>query len=296
MSYLTDGGGRAVARASAGLVVALIAGVLLGGCSAPKAKDGGRTEVVVSLPVVAYFVERIGGGLVEVSAMIPQSASHDTYTPRPSQMAALSGAAAYLALGPLDFETTWQERLTSVSPQMRWVRLDEGIELHEGECCGSCSHEDPHYWMSPRRAAQMCRNISAELKKLLPGSAGRIDSAEAVVEAEVKAYDGRLRELGERNPGRAFMIYHPALGYMAADYGFSQIAIEHEGGAPSARTYMELTKEAKAKGVGVVFVQEGYDPVRAEAAATDLGAAIVSINPEGYDWGKTMEIILEALQ
>ena len=296
------------------LIVGALIVVTLGcrqGARRAAGDAGGRVRVSVSLPVVAYFVDRIGGESVEVGTLVPQTASHDTYTPRPSQMASLGESSAYFALGPLDFETTWRERLTSASPGMKWVRLDEGVALQredgEGHSEGHGEgHDDghgeehgemdPHYWMSPRRAVVMCRNISAGLKELLPESAARIDSAEAVVESEVSSYDARLRALSDSSATKAFMIYHPALGYLAADYGFRQIAIEHEGSSPSARTYMGQTKEARALGVRVVFVQQGYDPERAEAAAAELGAEIVRLNPEGYEWQATMSTILEALR
>ena len=45
------------------------------------------------------------------------------------------------------------------------------------------------------------------------------------------------------------MIYHPALEYMAHDYGLEQISFEDEGKSPSPARMKELIDIARDKGI-----------------------------------------------
>ena len=83
--------------------------------------------VFVSILPQKHFVERIGGDRVSVQVMVQPGASPATYEPRPRQMAALSKARLYFAIG-VPFESVWLERIASTNPEMNIVRTQEGIE------------------------------------------------------------------------------------------------------------------------------------------------------------------------
>ena len=51
------------------------------------------------------------GDDINVNVMIPKSVGHSDYTPQPRQIVELSHSQAYLAIGDLDFEITWRQRL-----------------------------------------------------------------------------------------------------------------------------------------------------------------------------------------
>ena len=61
--------------------------------------DGGRVRIAVSVPPQAYFVRQIGGDHVQVDVMIPPGYSHVDYPLTPRQVAALSRARLYVAVG-----------------------------------------------------------------------------------------------------------------------------------------------------------------------------------------------------
>ena len=257
---------------------------------APNAQKS-RPLISVSLPVEAYFVERIAGNAVDVNIMIPQSAGHGDYTPRPSQMRSIAQSDAYLAIGPLDFEQTWRERLTANADSMKWIDLSNGIEmLSEDEHEGHHHAVNPHYWLSPRQVKTMVANMA---KALEPVCEMHFDSALAVLNAEIDEFDSLLTS-STKDRHIAFMIYHPALDYLAHDYGMKQFEIEKHGNAPSPQTYMNEIDNARQNGVSVVFVQQGYDQQKAQSAAEMIGARVVEFSPEGIDWPATMNIIIES--
>jgi len=66
-------------------------------------------RVTVSIPPQRYFVQQIGGELVEVSVMVPPGANPHVFEPKPQQMVALSKSRIYFAIG-VTFERAWLKR------------------------------------------------------------------------------------------------------------------------------------------------------------------------------------------
>ncbi len=102
--------------------VLFILALLLAPCAALA-----EPTVFVSIVPQQYFVKKIAGDAVEVQAMVLPGQSPATYEPSPRQMAALSEAAAYLAIG-VPFERAWLPRFQEASPGLRIFQMDAGIE------------------------------------------------------------------------------------------------------------------------------------------------------------------------
>ena len=253
-----------------------------------------KPTITVSIPAQKYYVERLAGDAVEVNVMIPKSVGHADYTPQPRQIMALSGSVAYLALGNLDFEITWRERLIDASANSNWIDLDNGIEpiiahhLHADEH----HHHDPHYWLSPKRVMVMIENLREALYTIIPDEVSHINSAATILSAEVAKYDSVMHTLSTR----AFLIYHPALTCVAQDYNLVQLEIEHDGNAPTPKILEAQLNRAKELSVSTVFVQPGYDTTKAESIAAQIGARVVNIDPEAEDWQNTMQTIIATLK
>jgi zinc transport system substrate-binding protein len=113
----------------------------------------GSAQVFVSILPQKYFVEKIGGELVDVSVMVKPGASPATYEPKPHQMVALSLAKIYFAIG-IPFEKAWLKKIASANPNMVVVHTERGIEKramsahkqHKAEKAFEHHHEikDPH--------------------------------------------------------------------------------------------------------------------------------------------------------
>jgi zinc transport system substrate-binding protein len=87
----------------------------------------GPLSVFVSILPQKHFVERIGGDRVSVEVMVAPGASPATYEPRPRQMAGISTARLYFAVG-VPFESVWLDRIAAANPAMKIVRIQDGIE------------------------------------------------------------------------------------------------------------------------------------------------------------------------
>ena len=53
------------------------------------------------------------------------------------------------------------------------------------------------------------------------------------------------------------MVFHPAWGYFADEYGLTQLAIEEEGKPVSAAHIRQMVDLARRKGIRSILVQKG---------------------------------------
>ena len=63
------------------------------------AQAGKKLVVFVSIPPQKYFLHQIGKQRLDVQVMVQPGASPATYEPKPRQMAAISRAHIYFAIG-----------------------------------------------------------------------------------------------------------------------------------------------------------------------------------------------------
>lgn len=278
-------------------IVLMIAAALLvhgfTGCSNPQA-TGSREIVSVSISPMEYFVDRLTGGSLEVNVMLPPGVGHASYSPSPRQFEKLSGSGIYFRVGYLGYERAFIGRLKELSPGMKEVNLSEGVELIRGPEIdhGDHVHEggiDPHIWMSPAVMLSLLPAISSSIIDVYPHLKGTVEENYPLLAGEVEAIHNDFKRLGQELPRRSFMIFHPALTYLARDYGFEQIAMEHEGKEPSPRYLSRLVSKARDESIPVIFIQQEYDVRSAQLISQETGAAVVPINPLAYDWMASMD-------
>ena len=275
-----------------------------------KADDGDTKPVItVTIEPLRYFTEAIAGDRFDVVSMVPKGSSPETYDPTPAQLMSLSKSTAYLRIGFIGFEQTWMDRLTDNAPHLQVFDTSRGIDfifpdgLHEEEAHAEDGHShqgpEPHVWNSPANARIIATNVLKALstldKKHRDDYLARYDSLCTVIDRT----DSLCRQmLAQPGADHAFMIYHPALSYLARDYGLLQLSIEDGGKEPSPAHLKELINACKQEDIHVIFVQPEFDRRNAELIARQTGTRIVDINPLAYDWEAEMlktvrELIME---
>ena len=259
-------------------------------CIAPgyeKAEDG-EIGVIVTIAPQANFVDEIAVENVAVTVMVPPGTSPHTYEPTPDQLRAVSRANMYFKVGSgVEFENAWMDKILAINPDMLVVDCAHGI-LKKGK--------DPHIWNSPINAKVMVNNICAGLIEI-----------DAEHEAEYRANrDKYLQELDdadayihERLDGftnnRVFMSYHPAFGYFASEYNLTQIAIEHNGKAPTPKVIQNCIDQAREYNLSYVYVAPQFATEDADVIAKAIGGKRVFIDPLPLDYTINMRSIVEAL-
>jgi zinc transport system substrate-binding protein len=253
--------------------------------------------VFVSIPPQKSFVERIAGDLVHVEVLVPAGASPATHEPTSRQMMALSEAGAWFRIG-VPFEETWAPRIEANFPKLPVIDTRVGIELLTMGSKGG--RADPHIWLSPRLVLQQAETIRDGLIEIWPQHAARFSAGYEVFATDLRALDADLTARFASLTERRFMIYHPALGYFARDYGLEQIAVEIHGQQPGPGSLTRIIEEARAANINVIFVQKEFDESAAQAVARAINGEVISIAPLAENTvqsiGEMAEDLLRALE
>ncbi len=268
-------------------------------------------KVVVSILPQKYFVEKIGGDLVEVSVMVRPGFSPATYEPKPRQIVELNTAKIYFAIG-VPFERVWLKKFAGVNPEMTIVHTDEGIEKipmkshrhrdekmlhHEPKIEHHYGVKDPHIWLSPLLVKLQSRTIFESLAKADYSNKQIYQANCRVFFKELGDLDLRIRKVfsGVRE-GAQFMVYHPSWGYFAKSYGLEQIPIETEGKEPTSRELQELVNEARERRIKAIFVQPQFSTKRAQTIAKAIGCELIFADPLAMNWSENLLKVAEDLR
>ncbi|MBD3260384.1 MAG: zinc ABC transporter substrate-binding protein [Candidatus Altiarchaeales archaeon] len=295
----------------------LVLSLLFSGCinQQQNIQESSKIGVVVSILPQKQFVERIGGDKVNVTVMVPPGASPHTYEPTPSQMKAVGDAKLYAKVGSgVEFETAWMDKILAANNKMLLVDCSKGIQLmemaehhHEGE-----EHEemqdgedhdqdehgglDPHIWTSVKNAEVMVENIYAGLILSDPANTQYYLENKNAYLKELEGLDKQLEESFSGLESKKFMVFHPAWGYLANDYGLTQVPVEQEGKEPSAQELVHLIDEAREENIKVVFASPQFNKDTANSIASEIWGTVVMINPLAEDYVSNMQMVASEIK
>jgi zinc transport system substrate-binding protein len=276
-------------------IIILLIIVFIFSCGRQGVATGDKI-ITVSIAPFKYFVEEIAGGDFVVNVMVPAGANPHIYEPFPEQINQLRRSVAYISNGYLGFEMTWLDRFYEINRSMKKLSLGDRIEplvsghRHEGD---HVEGADPHYWVSPKCGMIMAASVRDFLCELNPGQTQKYETNYRNLLSKILEVDKKAGELFSGMQNRSFMIFHPNLGYLARDYGLTEISVEYEGKEPPPSRIKELIDRARKDGLKTIFVQREYDTKNAKAIANEIGAEVKIIDPLSEYWQKaTMDIII----
>jgi zinc transport system substrate-binding protein len=254
--------------------------------------------ITVSIAPFKYFVEAISGDDFKVNVMVPAGSDPHVYEPVPDQIMQLTKSIGYISNGYLGFEMNWLDRFYETNRSMKKLSLSEKIDPlspvdeHAGK---HVEGADPHYWVSLKCGMIIAASIKDFLTDLNPSQSQKYESNYLVLVSKIQDLDKKAQELFSGFQGKAFMIYHPNLAYVARDYNLEEIAVEFEGKEPPPSRIKDLIDMAKKNGLKTIFVQREYDTKNARAIAQEIGAEIRIIDPLSEDWMKSTTDIIDGL-
>ena len=263
------------------IVIVIALALLFVGCVERKVVVENRA--VVSIAPLKPLVESILGEDFEVSVLVPQGASPETFEPTPKQLRDIETARFVFGTGLLEFE---QELLHRIARNEQIINLSHGIDLIAGTCSHahhSHSHNhahgvDPHIWCSPKSLGKIAENIHNAIAHEMPDSV-KYGERYTTLCIKLLDLDEEVAEMCRQSSRGTFLIYHPSLTYLARDYGLTQVAIEAEGKEPSAKHLARIIEQARTEGVKHIFYQSEFPASPVEVICQDIGATAVEINP-----------------
>lgn len=262
---------------------------------APAPAQGQAPEVVASIAPVHSLVARVMKGAGTPTLLLPPGASPHDYALRPSDAAALEGAALVVWTGP--GAERWLERpVATLAGRARVLQLDQGAGLtllapREGATFGAHDHDhgqsdsaiDPHLWLDPENARLWLDAIAAALSEADPAQAATYRANAEAGRAELAALSNRIAARMAPLAGRPFVVLHDAFHYFEARFGIEAAgAIQlNDARPPGPARLAEIRGHVREAGVRCVF-REPQQPSRlAELVAEGSGARIGILDPLG---------------
>lgn len=284
------------------------AGLLLlavSGCknsSARREKD--KIGITVSILPLKYIIEQITGDDFAVEILVPKGASPETYEPQPNQLKAALQSKLYINIGLLDSEITLSNALRESGVTV--IDLYKNVDLltfgeENGDSHGQHHghiHQgiDPHVWTSPKEVKKMTEAICDRIVSLVPDSADKYRTNLAAFEARIDSLDHYIKQTLAGLDSPYFIIYHPAMGYYARDYGLVQLSIEEDGKETSAAVLKTILNTVREQKINVIFYQSQFSSSSVASLARETGARAIEIDPLSYEWMENLFNITNALK
>lgn len=273
------------------LPLLIITLLLSAGCTDKQPQENKKIIVAATIPPLAEFTEKVGGNKIQVITMVPPGMDPHTYEPKPSQLTELSRAEMYVSAGSgIEFELAWMDKLRDINKEMLIINASENITLIQ---TSDPEEEglDVHTWTSIRNAKKMVENIYQGLIKIDPENKEYYTKNRDDYLLELEALDISLTETLKEKEGKAFIIYHPTLGYLARDYNLTQIAIEKDGKEPAPQWMKRVADTAKQKNIKVIIASPQFSVASAETIAREINGKVVFIDPLEKDYTQSMRVI-----
>ena len=272
-----------------------------------------KVAVSASILPLGDFCRNIGGEQVEVQVLVPPGASPHVFEPSPTTVAKTmkSRVLVYVGAG-LD---PWVARLVKIHGAKDFVVVEavQGIPLikevghhhhdhekpHEPGHPWPATKEDkkehfivaehshhqgnPHVWLDPVLAQDICRRIAQAFIQVDP-------QHQKQYENNLSAYLGKLEELHQEITKkvatfrhRDYVTFHPAFAYFSRRYGLREVGVIEAapGREPSPRHLQKIITAIKNTGVNAVFAEPQLSPRVAKVIAQEAGVKVLFLDPLG---------------
>lgn len=254
-------------------------------------QQDGREVISVTIPPMAEFVRAVAGEEFRVVTLVPPGYSPEAYEPTVRTMTDFASSRVFFSMGlPVDEATL----IPALAEGTSHVSLSDCVTpLYPDRMIDG--GRDPHVWLSPDRVAVMINVIAATLAEVNPDRAATYaENAEAYL-SRLSAADAAVREAIAASGVTELIVYHPAFGYFADEYGLTMHALEEHGSEATAARMAELVDLAKERGIRVIFYQAETDGRQARAFAREIGGTAVELSPLAEDYAENLERMAEAI-
>ena len=270
------------------LLVALA--MFIVGCGGEKQSVSDKLQVAASFYPMAEFARNVAGDKAEVFVLVPDGAEAHDWEPSPSDLSRLGKAQVFVYNGVVE---PWAKQALTALSERKILAVQTGLGLYEraGETHEEehhhhdhgCAHgkQDPHVWISPKKAIKQVERITAVLCEADAKNAKYYQDNSAKYVEQLKALDIQLTNLAKNAPRKVFVTAHAAFGHLADDYGLKQLAVNglSPHAEPTPADLQRLIKVVKEENVRYVFFETLTDPKLAKLVADETGAEISVLDP-----------------
>ena len=260
----------------------ILSTVCLFGCSNEVKEEEVKEKPMIAVSIVPEqtFVEAVCGDLVDIVTLVPSGSSPENYEPTAQEMEKFSDASLYFSIGVPTEEA-------NILPNVGDIKVislqDEVAAVYEDRTFES-GERDPHIWLSPKRVKVMVEAIAREMSELDPDNKETYKQNAADYIAQLDEVDQEIKDALKGVESKNFIVYHPAFGYIADDYGLKMYSLEEEGKEATAQHLQDMIDLAKKENIKVIFYQEEIDSSQSKAFAEEIGGKTIQLSPLAADY------------
>ena len=271
----------------------ILSTVCLFGCSNEVKEEEVKEKPMIAVSIVPEqtFVEAVCGDLVDIVTLVPSGSSPENYEPTAQEMEKFSDASLYFSIGVPTEEA-------NILPNVGDIKVislqDEVAAVYEDRTFES-GERDPHIWLSPKRVKVMVETIAKEMSELDPDNKGTYEQNAADYIVKLDEVDQEIKDALKGVESKNFIVYHPAFGYIADDYGLKMYALEEEGKEATAQHLQDMIDLAKKENIKVIFYQEEIDSSQSKAFAEEIGGKTIQLSPLAADYIDNMKNMAQTM-
>ncbi len=292
-----------VNKCALGLIFVLFA---LSACSPSKAPQDSRLKIAVAIAPEAWLAEQIGGNEVIVTTLVEPGVSPETFDQSPKNMAAIAAADLFFVSG-FTFEHRLIDKMAknsatrfiepSATLPLRHFDAAEAHHHHDGSDHKEAKDDDldPHFWFSIKHMTHHAKVMTEAMIAARPQQKANFSANLQKVLKELELLQQEATGLLAPYKGRAFLVFHPTYGYLAEEFGLTQVAIEAEGKEPAPKQLAAITEEAKEHKISTIIVQPQFPFSAASAVAEAIGGQVIVVDSLSADYPAMFRRLTETL-
>ncbi|MGE7113889.1 metal ABC transporter solute-binding protein, Zn/Mn family [Lysinibacillus sp. NPDC047702] len=275
--------------------------------SPKQSENKEKMTIFTTVYPLSYFTERIGGDFVEVSSIYPAGANEHTFEPTQKDMMKLADADIffYIGLGLEGFvenakKTLAKEDVTMiatadhVSDEELAISTghthadDENEHEHDAATEEEHSHSedehghddhdhgsiDPHVWLSPTISQDLALSIKDTLSEKMPEQKATFTANYEALVKELQELDQSFKAMADKAPEKTFFVSHAAFGYIAGQYGLTQMPIAglNSQNEPSQKELTAIVDKANDLHIHYILFEQNVSSKLAEVIQKEVGA------------------------
>lgn len=253
-----------------------------------------KLRVAVTIVPLETFAREVGGDLVDVTLMVPPGNSPANYEPSPQEMEGFSDASLYFAMGAPTEAANIIPRAEEIET-MDIIRLQDDVhEVHPDREIAP-GKRDSHIWLSPKRVKVMVEVMAEEMSRVDEANHEVYEENAGSFVAELEELDSDLKEIFSGLENQKFIVFHPAFGYLADDYGLEMYALEQDGKEATPQRIQEMVDLAKAENIKVIFYQKEFDSKQSQSFAEEIGGKTVQLAPLSPNYIENLRRMAETM-
>lgn len=288
-------------------LILIICSISIIGCStnptsAPaansEAANSTQSEAPLKKQIVAVtiipqqaFVETVCGDLADVITMVPPGNAPGNYEPTPMQMAQLSDASVYFTIG-VPTETA---NIVPKIPGIKTVSMQDAVAAAYPDLTFATGGRDPHTWLSPKRAIVMVKTIAQTMGELDEANKSTYEANANAFIKQIQAADKEIAATFSDIAQKEFIVYHPAFGYFADEYGLTMYALQEKGKDATPEHLKDMIDLAKEKNIKAIYYQAETDSSQVASFAEEIGGKTVELAPLSGDYINNLKKMAKAL-